>query len=75
MASEKEKETSFKDLRQKILTSQSIAYIVGAEGGFSDEEFEYLKDKSVSITLGSRILRTESASIILGGLIIAEKEV
>lgn len=75
LASEKEKETSFKDLRQKILTSQSIAYIVGAEGGFSDEEFEYLKDKSVSITLGSRILRTESASIILGGLIIAEKEV
>ena len=49
---------------------QNIAIIVGSEGGFSAEEIQKLIDKNVTqIGLGQRILRTETASIILGGLV------
>ena len=48
----------------------NIAIIVGSEGGFSAEEIQKLNDKNVTqIGLGQRILRTETASIILGGIV------
>lgn len=42
---------------------ESVALIVGCEGGFSEEEEAILKAKSVSVTLGKRILRAETAAI------------
>ena len=43
---------------------QSAALIVGSEGGFTKEEFEYAKAQGFSgITLGKRILRAETAAI------------
>lgn len=59
----------------KALFSQknykNVAYIVGSEGGFSKEEIEKLtlQPNVKSISLGKRILRTETASITLGGLL------
>ena len=48
-------------------------YIVGPEGGFDIEEIEYLKQKGANIvTLGKRILRAETASIVVGGVLINE---
>ena len=42
----------------------SAALIVGSEGGFSKEEFEYAKGQGFSgVTLGKRILRAETAAI------------
>lgn len=43
----------------------SLAYLVGPEGGFSELEFEVLKSffKTRSISLGSNVLRTETAVI------------
>lgn len=49
---------------------KKIAIIVGSEGGFSQREVEKLQQlKNVkTISLGNRILRTETASIVLAGL-------
>lgn len=74
-ANEKEKETSINSLIKEIKTAKNIAYIIGSEGGFSQNEIEALRKKALSISLGSRILRTETASIVLGGLIAVEGEV
>lgn len=52
------------------ITAKNIAVIVGCEGGFSEnEKNEILKVDGVkSISLGSRILRADSASILLLGI-------
>ncbi len=49
----------------------NIAIIVGSEGGFSNRELEMLtKDEKITqIGLGERILRTETASIVLCGIV------
>ncbi len=52
------------DLKSK----ESIAVIIGAEGGFSLEEAEAIKnasDKVKSVSLGERILRCDTASVAL----------
>ena len=51
-------ETSLRDVKD------SAALIVGSEGGFTKEEFEYAKGQGFSgVTLGKRILRAETAAI------------
>ena len=48
---------------------QNIAIMIGAEGGFSEKEIELLKSSGAKIvSLGNRILRTETASIVCAGL-------
>lgn len=48
---------------------QNIAIMIGAEGGFSEKEIELLKSSEAKIvSLGNRILRTETASIVCAGL-------
>lgn len=60
----------FRDIKEK---PKKILYIIGPEGGFAPEEIEFLKEKKASIvTLGKRILRAETASIVAGGIIINE---
>ena len=45
---------------------QKIAIVVGPEGGFSDDEVSYLKQVGFkSVSLGKRILRSETASMFL----------
>lgn len=49
---------------------KNIAIIVGSEGGFSSQEIQKLLDNNVTeIGLGQRILRTETASIVLAGIV------
>ena len=44
--------------------SDQIAVCVGPEGGFSNEELEFLRDAgAVSVTCGPRVLRSETAGI------------
>ena len=48
---------------------KNIAIMIGAEGGFSEKEITTLKENGAKIvSLGNRILRTETASIVCAGL-------
>lgn len=50
---------------------KNVALIVGPEGGFSDDEVEFLESKNViTVSLGKRILRAETCSIVASGIII-----
>lgn len=56
-----------------LLQGKKIALIIGSEGGFSPEEVKRAEDKSAQIiSLGKRILRCETASIIAIALIMYE---
>ena len=49
---------------------KNILYIVGPEGGITEEEVNFLKEKGATeISLGKRILRAETAAIVIGGIL------
>ncbi len=51
----------------------SIAVLIGPEGGFSDDEVrQACKSGAVPIRIGPRILRTETAAIVIPALILHE---
>ena len=47
----------------KMTDASSISIMIGPEGGFADEEIEAVRDEMDVISLGSRILRTDTAAI------------
>ena len=51
-----------------VKNKNKIAVIVGCEGGFTQEEIAEIEKHATSITLGSRILRTDTASTVMIGL-------
>ena len=54
---------SFLD-EMKVKNSKSISVFIGPEGGFEEEEINYLENLGVlPISLGKRILRTETAAV------------
>lgn len=70
-----EEEYSLKNLLRGLTeVPKKVLYLIGAEGGFDISEIEYLKSiKNVKIvTLGKNILRAETASIVVGGILINE---
>lgn len=49
--------------------------IIGPEGGFSEREFEFFKEKSIPmVTLGNLILKAETAVTVALGNIVYEFE-
>lgn len=57
----------------KNVQNLKIALIIGPEGGISEEEIEELKkNNSKVVTLGKRILRTETAPVVLASIILYE---
>ena len=53
-----------KELIQSIRPGQSVGIYIGPEGGFEREEVEYaIENGAKAITLGKRILRTETAGL------------
>ncbi len=67
-AYEYEKKNRIKDCD---LQGKNIALVVGAEGGFSENEAQKAKDNGAQIvTLGKRILRAETASIVSSALLL-----
>ena len=74
LAYEKEKEATLKSVI-KNSEAKRVACFVGAEGGFSENEIFLCKEKNVqTITLGNRILRTETAGFTLIANILYEWE-
>lgn len=66
---------SLKTTLKECKTAKKIAYIVGSEGGFSEAEVDYLKNALPNlkvVSLGSRILRAETASVTLASVIMYE---
>lgn len=61
---EHERKMSFSDLSFSNDKEKKVALIVGSEGGFSKREVCEICDKgAVSVSLGKRILRAETASV------------
>ena len=51
--------------------NKKILYIIGPEGGRTLEEVGFLKKSgAIEVSLGKRILRAETAAIILGGILV-----
>ncbi|GAB6169639.1 16S rRNA (uracil(1498)-N(3))-methyltransferase [Clostridium carnis] len=65
--------TLFKELKEKnidLSCIKNIGILVGPEGGFEIDEINNLKEKGAYIiTLGSRILRTETAGFVATSLL------
>ena len=48
-----------------LLTTHSIGYLIGPEGGWSENELEFFRKNKIEIfNLGKRILRSETAAIV-----------
>ena len=76
---ENEKENYIKKelLKLKELNKQElrIAVVIGPEGGLEEKDVEYLKQNgAVIVTLGNRILRTETVALNLVSIIMYELE-
>jgi 16S rRNA (uracil1498-N3)-methyltransferase len=55
------------------LSSRKINIVIGPEGGFESEEIQKLRDIGAKIvTLGPRILRTETAGIVTSTIVLYE---
>lgn len=76
MAYEKEKDVLLKDVLKNINADTcKIAVIIGPEGGIDDSEAEKLIENDArSVSLGKRILRTETAPIVVAANIMYELE-
>jgi 16S rRNA (uracil1498-N3)-methyltransferase len=59
-----------KPMRDYVKSNQSVTIICGPEGGFDEREVEYLLNNGfISVSLGKRILRAETAGLyILSGI-------
>ncbi len=75
IAYENEDHRGVRSILQEVKPSepQTIGIWIGPEGGFEKEEIEAAKEKSIhSVTLGPRILRTETAGLALLSMIMYE---
>ncbi|VWL85626.1 RsmE family RNA methyltransferase [Oceanivirga miroungae] len=51
-------------------SDRNILCIIGPEGGFTEKEVEYMRNKEmIEISLGKRILRAETAAIVISSII------
>lgn len=66
-----------KSFLQKSLTNEtkSVAFFVGSEGGISEDEAEFARANGIScVSLGKRILRTETAPLCVLSCIMYETD-
>lgn len=62
---------SIEQIKRLNKENLKIAILIGPEGGIDEKEIEMLKNAQV-ITLGKRILRTETVALVLSGIIMYE---
>ena len=74
LAYEEEKKHQLKEELQKIKKENlKIAIIIGPEGGITENEVKELEQYgTIPVTLGKRILRTETAPIVIATIILYE---
>ena len=72
---EGEEQFSLKTLLSSASNVKTISVLIGSEGGFSLDEVRYATEKGMkSVSLGKRILRTETASSFVLSCIVYETE-
>ena len=59
---------------EKVKPGQSISVFIGPEGGFSEEEIDTLRQDAEVLSLGKRILRTDTAAICAMSMLMLELE-
>ena len=70
---EDEDDLSIGGLKATFSDTREINIVIGPEGGFEDSEIENLKDiGSYIVSLGPRILRTETAGIVTATILLYE---
>lgn len=75
LAYEEERGTTLKKALRAKMDAKRIALIVGPEGGFAPEEADMLIQRgAVSVSLGPRILRTETAGMAMLAMTVYELE-
>ena len=71
----KDNDKKFLEIINNIKENDNVIIAIGPEGGFSEEEANYLIDKGfIPVSLGKRILRTETAGLFCLSAIGAIKE-
>lgn len=70
---EEERSVTLKSVLQKIDARNAAAIIIGPEGGFTKEEAKLAKQsEAISVSLGSQLLRTETAPIAALSILLYE---
>ena len=59
---------------EKIKPESKVAIFIGPEGGFSEKEIELAKGEAEFLSLGRRILRTDTAAILAVGYVMMKME-
>ncbi|MBQ2879612.1 MAG: RsmE family RNA methyltransferase, partial [Anaerotignum sp.] len=71
-AYEREEETGIRQFVQNF-KGESVGVFIGPEGGFADEEIALAQGNGITpITLGKRILRTETAGMTTTAILLYE---
>ena len=71
---EKEEKTGLRKFVQSF-SGESVGVFIGPEGGFTEEEIAWAQENGVTpITLGKRILRTETAGMTTTAILLYELE-
>lgn len=69
---EREEKTGLREF-VKDFKGESIGVFIGPEGGFAEEEIALAKENGITpITLGKRILRTETAGMTTTAILLYE---
>ena len=72
IAYEEEVETSLK-MALAGKTPKTVSVMIGPEGGFEKDEVEFARENGlISVTLGKRILRTETAPLVISAAVLYE---
>jgi len=67
--------SSTKSVIDKIRSNMSVGIFIGPEGGFCESEVEYAKENGIEpISLGNRILRTETAGLAILSILMFKME-
>jgi 16S rRNA (uracil1498-N3)-methyltransferase len=70
---ESEQQNLLRDVLQSQPSAQEITLAVGPEGGWTEDELQRFQEAGwISASLGSRILRAETAAIAATAIVVSE---